>query len=303
MQTETFVISSKYDGLALHGIVITPNTQPRGIIQILHGMCEYKERYQDFMRFFVEHGYIAVCHDQRGHGDSIKTQEDRGYFYDEKAKAIVDDAAQITCHIKEKYPNLPVALFGHSMGSMVARCYLQRYDTLIDRAIICGSPSKNGLVNAGIFTAKALSFFRGERFRSKRLAYLATGKGNKRFVGESYGCWLSRNRESIEEFYNNPKGRFTFTCNGFVNLFRLMKYTYDKKRYRVQNPTLPILFVSGSDDAVLRGQKRWEKSVDVLRKVGYQNVSSKLYDGLRHEIFHDIGGEKVLQDILAFLFA
>ena len=299
MQTENFVIQSQFDGLSLHGIIMMPQN-PKAIIQILHGMCEYKERYEDFMQFFAKQGYVVVCHDHRGHGDSVLKEEDRGFLYDFSGTAVVEDAALITRYVKERYPDLPVYLFGHSMGSMIARCYLQKYDTLVDKAVICGSPSENPLVNVAILLAKTVRLFRGERYKSKMLAYLSTGKGNERFKEEGPSNWLSRNRENIEKFITNPKGKVHFSANGYENLFKLMRQTYRKKDYRVQNPTLPIFFVSGSDDAVLVNEKKWRASVNDMKKVGYQNVSSKLYPKLRHEIFNDIGGEVVMQDLLTF---
>ena len=187
------------------------------------------------------------------------------------------------------------------MGSMIARCYLQTHDDLVDKAIICGSPSKNPLVGVAIALVKTISLFRGARHRSKLLSYLSTGKGDKNFEGEGKGAWLSHNRESIESFYHSPKGKFRFTCNGFENLFKLMKHTYTSKRYAVKNPTLPVHFVSGSEDAVMADERKWLQTVEYLRKVGYERVSAKLYEGQRHEIFHDTKKDEVLFDLLAFL--
>lgn len=299
MQKETFVVQSQFDDLKLHGVIIRPE-KPKAIIQILHGMCEYKERYEDFMRFFAERGYIVVCHDHRGHGDSVLREEDRGYLYDFSGQAIVEDAALVTRYVKETYPNLPVYLFGHSMGSMIARCYIQKHDTLVDKVVICGSPSKNPFVDVAILLTKTIRLFRGERYKSKMLAYLSTGKGNERFKEEGPSNWLSRNRENIEKFITNPKGKVHFSVNGYENLFKLMRNTYRKKGYRVQNPALPIFFVSGSDDAVLVTEEKWRNSVEDMKKVGYQDVSCKLYPKLRHEIFSDIGGEEVMEDLLEF---
>lgn len=299
MQKETFVVQSQFDDLKLHGVIIRPE-KPKAIIQILHGMCEYKERYEDFMRFFAERGYLVVCHDHRGHGDSVLREEDRGYLYDFSGQAIVEDAALVTRYVKETYPNLPVYLFGHSMGSMIARCYIQKHDTLVDKVVICGSPSKNPFVDVAILLTKTIRLFRGERYKSKMLAYLSTGKGNERFKEEGPSNWLSRNRENIEKFITNPKGKVHFSVNGYENLFKLMRNTYRKKDYRVQNPALPIFFVSGSDDAVLVTEEKWRNSVEDMKRVGYQDVSCKLYPKLRHEIFSDIGGEEVMEDLLEF---
>ncbi len=301
MEIKNFIIESNFDKLPLHVTVYEPSGEKKGILQILHGMCEYKERYASFMEYFCQKGFVVVCHDQRGHGDSVKETKDLGYFYDNSAKAIVEDAAQMTQYIKELYPNLPVTVFGHSMGSMVARCYLRDFDMLADKVIVCGSPSKNPLAGIAVGLAKTIALFRGAHHRSRFLCYVSTGKGNKKFPGEPKGAWLSQNRENIEAFYSNPKGKFVFTCNGFENLFRLMKYTYKKKGYLVQNPTLPIHFISGSDDPVLVNDMKWFQSIEFLRERGYENVSGKLYKGLRHEVFHDIDKEEVLADILAFL--
>lgn len=303
MEIKNFIIESNFDKLPLHVTVYEPSGEKRGVLQILHGMCEYKERYASFMEYFCRNGFVVVCHDQRGHGDSLKSEDDLGYFYEYSSKAIVEDAAQITQYMKRVYPDLSITLFGHSMGSMVARCYLKEHDALINKAIICGSPSKNSLAGVAILLTKCIRLFRGGKHRSKMLAYLSTGKGDKNFKGEGKGAWLSQNRESIETFYSNRKGRERFTCNGFENLFKLMKYTYKKKGYQVQNPALPIHFVSGSDDAVMGNEMKWFKAIEFLRKVGYENVSGKLYKGLRHEIFHDVDKDEVLADLLAFLSA
>ena len=301
MIRKNFTITSDFDGLLLQGCVFEPDGEKKGVVQILHGMCEYKERYEELMRYFAENGFVAVCHDQRGHGDSVKSAEDLGYFYDTKAQAIVSDAAQVTRYVKEHYAGVPITLFGHSMGSMVARCYLQEHDVLVDKAIVCGSPSQNPLAGVAIFLTKIIALFYGKKHRSKMLSYLSTGKGNDKFPGEGKGAWLSKNRENIEAFHSNPKGNYRFTCNGFENLFRLMKNTYQKKRYRVQKPQLAIHFVSGSDDAVLGGEKNFEKTVTFMKATGYQKVDGKLYQGLRHEIHNEKENEEVLSDLLSQL--
>jgi len=134
------------------------------------------------------------------------------------------------------------------------------------------------------------------------LAHLSTGKSDGAFKGEGKGAWLSANRENIRTFYANPK-RQAFTCNGFENLFKLMKYTYKKKRYQVKNPNLPIHFVSGGDDPLIGNAVKWVNGIELLRKVGYANVTGKLYQGMRHEIFHEAERETVLAELLAFIVA
>ncbi len=305
MKKTEFILPSQFDNVPLHGTVYETNggNPPKAILQLCHGMCEHRGRYEEMIAYFVERGFVAIMHDHRGHGETAEKDEDNGYFGDKTAKAVVQDTVQITNFIKEKYPTLPVYLFGHSMGSMVVRCYLQEHDTLIDKLVVCGSPAANPLVGVAIALTKCIALFKGERYRSPLLKYLSIGTGDEKFPGEGKGAWLSRNRANVEKYNADPKCSFTFTCNGFENLFRLMKNTYDKSLYRVKNKTLPILFISGSDDPVMVSEDKWLASHQSLRKVGYENVGGKLYHGYRHEICNELDRETVYQDLLAFFEA
>lgn len=302
MKKTDFIVLSSFDKLPLHATMYEPNDgiTPKAVLQFCHGMCEHKGRYEELIAYFVERGYAAVMHDYRGHGETAQTQEDVGYFGDTTARAVVQDAVQITRYAKEKYPNLPVYLFGHSMGSMVVRCYLQQYDHFIDKLVVCGSPSQNPLAPIAIGLTKCIAFFKGERHQSSLLRFLSIGNGDKKFPGEGKDAWLSKNRESVEAYHADSKCGFTFTCNGFENLFRLLQNTYDKSLYQVKNPALPIFFVSGSDDPVMISQDKWLQSHAFLRSVGYENVAGKLYHGDRHEICNELDREKVYADLLAF---
>lgn len=302
MKKTNFILPSNFDNLPLHGTMYEPNEQiePRAILQLCHGMCEHKGRYDEMISYFIERGYVAVMHDHRGHGETAEKEEDNGYFGDKTAKAIVQDTVQVTDYIKQKYPNAPVYLFGHSMGSMVVRCYLHEHDERIQKLVVCGSPSQNPLAPIAIALTKGIAFFKGERHRSGMLKYLSIGSGDEKFPGEGKGAWLSKNRERVEAYQKDPKCTFVFTCNGFENLFRLLKNTYDKSLYRVNNPTLPIFFVAGSDDPVIVSEDKWLQAQQSLRDVGYENVSGKLYHGDRHEICNELDRDKVYADLLAF---
>lgn len=301
MRKEEFEVVSDYDGLVLKGTAFVPDEEAKGIVQFVHGMCECRERYFEFCEFLAANGYVAAVHDQRGHGDSVLSKEDYGYMWDTKATAIVEDAAKVTLTLKEKFPNLPVCLFGHSMGSMVVRCYLHKHDDLIDKLIVCGSPSNNPLAGVAVLLTKAIALFKGDRHRSKLLSNLSTGKADENFPGEPKGCWLSHDRETVDRYYKSEKCGFRFTCNGYENLFRLMQGSYDVNRYEVKNPTLPIHFISGSDDAVLGSEDKWLDAQNTLRRAGYENVSGKLYQGMRHEVHNEIGREEVYWDVIGFL--
>ncbi|MBQ8428072.1 MAG: alpha/beta hydrolase, partial [Clostridia bacterium] len=232
---------------------------------------------------------------------SAKEKEDLGYFGDSQARAIVEDAVCFTRLMKEKYPKLPIYLYGHSMGSMVVRCYLQKYDSEINKLIVSGAPNKNPLVGTGIALTKTIKLLKGDRHRSETLKKLSTGGSENAFPFDGKKVWLTRDKSVFEKYEKDPFCNYTFTVNGFENLFHLLKNTYDEKLFSVSNPDLPVRFVAGSDDPIIGGEDKWLYGQEFLRKLGYQKVSGKLYHGMRHEPHNEIGKEEVWADILAFL--
>lgn len=295
-------IKSNQDGLELDVSFIRPEGEIKGIVQISHGMAEHKERYYPFMEYLASCGYISIIHDHRGHGASVKKQEDLGYFYDDTAEHIVEDLHQITTYIKEKYPNKKLVLFGHSMGSMVVRKYIKKYDKEIDQLIVCGSPSKNPLVGLALMIVKMLKGFKGEYHRSKLIQKLAFGTYNKNIVKPiSENAWVCANEETVKAYDEDKLNGFIFTLNGFQNLFTLMKDIYIKQGWQLNHKELPIFFIAGEDDPVIVSTKKWQEAQDFLKEIGYQNVSGKLYQGMKHEILNEKDKKIVFEDILNWI--
>lgn len=305
MQKREFTLQSKYDNLALSCAEYTAEggtqTNAKGVVQIVHGMCEYKERYEGFIDYLTQNGYIVFAHDHRGHGGSVTANENLGYFGDKKGEAIVDDAALVTDEIRRLYPGLSVTLFGHSMGSLVVRAYIQKYEEKIDKLIVCGSPSKNSLAGFGLMLNGVISACRGEKYRSRLMANASTGGGDDKFPGEGKNAWLTRDKTVVEKYNADEKCNFVFSCNGFSNLLHLVKNAYKKKKYPAKHSDLPIFFMAGADDPVIGSEKKWLAAQQFLRDVGYKNVTGKSYPKMRHEILNELGKEEVYADALAFI--
>lgn len=305
MQKREFTLQSKYDNLALSCAEYTAEgvtqTNAKGVVQIVHGMCEYKERYEGFIDYLTQNGYIVFAHDHRGHGGSVTANENLGYFGDKKGEAIVDDAALVTDEIRRLYPGLSVTLFGHSMGSLVVRAYIQKYEEKIDKLIVCGSPSKNSLAGFGLMLNGVISAFRGKKYRSRLMANASTGGGDDKFPGEGKNAWLTRDKTVVEKYNADEKCNFIFSCNGFSNLLHLVKNAYKKKKYPAKHSDLPIFFMAGADDPVIGSEKKWLAAQQFLRDVGYKNVTGKSYPKMRHEILNELGKEEVYADALAFI--
>lgn len=292
---------SEQDKLRLDGLLVKPE-KGKAILQISHGMCEHKERYIPFMEYMAEQGYICVIHDHRGHGKSVRSQEDLGYFYKNGGESLVEDLHQVTKEIKEQYVGLPYFLFGHSMGSLAVRCYVKKYDIELDGLVVCGSPSENTMAGIGILIDRAVQKYRGEHGRSSVIDTVFSKGFEKAFEEENTPhAWICSDKEVVAAYNADPLCNFTFTLNGYEALLWLVKQTYSIQGWQVKNPDLPIYFISGEKDPCMIDTRKFIEAVERMQKVGYHNVRRKLYQGMRHEVLNEIGKEDVYADIMKFL--
>lgn len=297
-----FYLPSTTDGLRLSTTMITPSGTPRGIVQLVHGMCDHKERYFSFMRFLCSHQFVCIIHDQRGHGDSVAAPDDLGYMYSGGMKALIEDVRTVNSHARQQYPKLPLALLGHSMGSMVVRSYVKRYPESIDSLIICGCPSYNPALPIAQLLALCVTKIMGSRHRSRLLHALSFGAFNRHFRHEqSEYAWVCSNPETLKAYESDPKCTFRFTANGYENLFALMRDCYSPQGWKIVDPDMPVHFISGADDPCRISDKAFHRAVDFMLGMGYRNTSEKLYPGMRHEILNETDREKVWDDILDIL--
>ena len=299
-----YVVESKTDGLPLSCLLIIPDGKPKCIVQLVHGMSEYKERYLPFMSFLADNGCIAFIHDHRGHGRSVRSKEDLGYFYEGGFRGLVDDIYQMTEALKEQFGNeLPLILFGHSMGSLAVRCYIQNYDKAIDKLIVCGSPSYNPAAGIGVPVAKLVQAFKGGHAHSRLLDGLTLGGYAKAYPEEGPFAWLNTDPAAVKKYEDDPYCGFPFTANGYVGLVSLTKLTYTKKAFKTEHPDLPIRFFSGEGDPCAVSPEKFQEAVQFLRDCGYKDVDGKMYKNMRHEILNEPGRQTVYDDMLAFIKA
>lgn len=302
MKREILTINSNCDKLPLSVAIFAPEGEVKGVVQFAHGMAEHKERYFGFMEYLAGKGYATIINDHRGHGASIKNPEDLGYFYDDSVTYIVEDTHQLTLYIKERYPNVPVCLFGHSMGSIVVRQYMKKYDEDINKLVACGAPGKNPAAGAAKLIISLQTKMKGDRYRSPIMYNLSVGGYAKAVPNAETECdWLSVNKENVKAYIEDPLCGFKFTLNGYKNLIGLLASIFEEKDWRVANKDMPIHFIAGSEDPVIGKESDWLESQNFLRKMGYNNVTGKLYEGLRHEILLEDSKEEVYEDVLEFL--
>lgn len=294
---EFFTMVSDRDGLKLSMLLVQPDDKPRALVQLAHGMCEHKERYVPFMEYLAEQGCVCVINDHRGHGASVRKSEDLGYFYKNGDAALVEDLHQITLWMRGKWPELPLFLFGHSMGSLAVRAYCERYDGDIDALAICGSPGNNPAAGAGLALIRLLTLFRGDRYRSRLIHSMTIGAFAKRFPDPQHPCsWISANAENVDAYEKDPLCSFAFTLNGDRALLRLMRRCYSLKPNKC-NAALPIRFYSGADDPCAPNEKGFQDAMERMKRAGYLNVQGYMFSGLRHEILNETNRTEVFERI------
>lgn len=299
---ETKKMISDTDGLELDVLELIPEGEVKGIVQIHHGMSEYKERYLPFMEYLAGEGYAAAIHDCRGHGKSVKSPQDLGYMYGGGANAMIEDAHQLTMELKKQWPDLPLVLFGHSMGSLAVRVYAKKYDKDLDMLIVCGSPGKNPALQMGKMIAAIQKRIKGSHYPSHLLDKASFGAFARKFPKEKSGfSWCCSDPAVVEAYDQSPLCGFTFTVDGFEALFGLMEECYSDKGWKAANPKLPVLFIGGADDPCIGGPQKYAQSVQHMRRVGYKNTKGKLYPGMRHEILNEKEHIQVFEDILKYM--
>lgn len=297
-----FDFVSQSDHLQISALCTWPDVGVKAIIQLVHGMSEHKERYLDFMQALSKLGYLCVIHDHRGHGLSVKQEDDLGYFYEKSGMYAVEDIHQLNVAIKKDVPNVPLILFGHSMGSLLVRRYCKQYDKDIDGLIVCGSPSKNSLAKLALKMVQVMECIKGERYRSKLIHNLAFGAFAKGFDDQiSENVWLCSDFEAVKDYDSDPLCGFVFTLNGFENLFHIMIDVYNEKNWNCTKKQLPILFIAGEEDPCIVSHEKFKEAYTFMQKVGYTDIEHHLFDGKRHEILNEKKKEEVYQMIFDWI--
>lgn len=276
--------------------------RPRAILQITHGMCEYIQRYDAWARRFVALGYLVCGHDHLGHGNSAEGEDALGYTARRGgAEILVEDAHRMTQLMRERYPDVPIILYGHSMGSFVARAYLSRYGEELAGALISGTAGPGQPTGAGLLLTHAIAGVKGEQHRSKFLTSIAFGGYNKKFKGEpDAAAWLTRDTAVREAYEKDPFCHFVFTATGYDTLFSLLGEVSAKKWAQTVPKALPVLLFSGDMDPVGGYGKGVEKVYRRLCDAGC-NVRLKLYKGGRHEMHNELNRDEVFADLAAYL--
>ncbi len=275
--------------------------EARFVLQIAHGMCEYMDRYEDFALYVCSRGGIVCGNDHLGHGHTKGADGHFGYFADKHGEdCVVEDIYGLTRIIKERFPGLPVVLFGHSMGSLMGRETSARHGEAYAAAIYSGTSGKNSVTGITRFLARVGMLFGRAKKPATLLDHLAFSKYNNRYeTKRTEKDWLTRDEQMVDKYLADPWCNFVFTDRAAYDFAKLID-DVSGTEWASRLPLIPYLLISGDMDPVgdygagVKQVQGWMQSVG-------KNVSLKLYEGARHEILNETNRKEVYADIVDWI--
>ena len=297
------------DGIhSLHMELFEPTDMNLKIcVQISHGMIDFVGRYQRYAESLSSLGITVVGADHLGHGGSIADKDERGYFASRDGyRTVIADLKKVNDTLRSRYEGYKFVLLGHSMGSFLARLYAREYPDSLDGLILQGTAGPNPLLPIGRLLVAVMKPLLGERHRSSLVKAMAEGSYNNKFRGEmidgapNVGAWLTRDGERVKDRPYDDRTNFVFTLSGYADLFKMLTECNKSSHYASHPKNLPVYIMSGGDDPVGGFGKGVTKVYSSYLASG-ANVSMKLYDGARHELFNELCYDEVVTDTYNFL--
>lgn len=279
-----------FDGFFISCLLYRP-ANPKGIVQIIHGAAEVKSRYEQVALFLQEAGYCVLVSDQRGHGDSVDAHFVRGYL--PSVDVLIEDQHIITKFLKGLYPNLPLFLLGHSFGSMIARLYLASYDHELAGVVMTGTPCYvRGISFAKAFVRVMMVFLTPHGY----------GMISTKLTTSPNLKWVCSDPEVVRErLYDPYRKNFKYQLAGIDTIFDAVRRLHDFSAFHPAKSELSIISITGKDDPIPGGRRGLADTKRSLERVGYRNISCRVFEHMRHEVLMEREKELVFQVLLEFL--
>lgn len=304
IQREDFSFLSSDGVHQIHCFCIRPE-HPTAVLQVEHGLSDHVERYLSFAEAMARAGYAVFADDHLGHGKSTNSADEQAWFAPKNGwNLICRDASHLTDLAKERYPDLPIVLMGHSMGSFLARTVILDHSDRYAALVLSGTAHKNGLVlGIGKALAKTVAFCHGNnQYRSKLINQIGLGVYNRPFApNQTPFDWVSRDTETLSRYEADPCCYPMQTVGLFFDMFTGLNIIRQPKEIAKMRKDLPIYLMSGDRDPVGdmgKGVKTVEK---LYRKAQLNDVTLRLYPDNRHELLNDFDREQVIADLLDWL--
>lgn len=304
---DEFYFPSKDGNTEIHTIEWKPEGEVKAVLQIVHGMVEYINRYEEFAEYLCSQGIYVVGNDHLGHGKSVQSKCEYGFFHKKYGNAcVMSDIHALHQRTAKKYPGVPYFMLGHSMGSMLLRQYIQIYGEGLSGALFIGVVAERPpiLLWMGKRICRIIALVKGWHYRSKLVDNLVVGSFNKKYKEpRTRADWITGDRERLDAYVSDPLCSFMFTVNAYYHLFDGMLVAQDKKSVFLVPKTLPLLFAAGADDPVGSYGKGVRRIYEKYKKAGMQDAAIRIYPEARHELLNETNRKQVTEDLLTWIKA
>lgn len=280
--------------------------EPRGQVLIVHGMAEHGARYAAFAERLVGAGFAAYAPDLPGHGATLAAGQVRGHFADRNGwRFALESIEAVKERLRQQDPQLPLFLFGHSMGSFLVQHAMRDYSRELAGVVLSATSGSLGWLRPlGLSLIRAEIALCGPRHPSALGEALTFKTFNRRFVpARTAFDWLSRDAASVDRYLADPACGFRVTAALWADLLANCASLESPRRLRPIDPNLPVLLLGGSADPVSRGARGPQGLARAYRRAGLADVQLRIYPGARHELLHETNRAEVMRDLLHWLQA
>ncbi len=288
------------DGHEIPVYLWAPETAPRGIVQIYHGLGEHAGRYARLAGAARDRGLLVCAHDHRGHGPATV---EYGFFAERDGwDAVVADGQTVADALGDEYPGAPRVLLGHSMGSFIAQAYAMRYGRALAALVLSGStlPARAQVV-PGRWLARAIALFRGRRAQSALLDTMGFGAFNKPFEpARTEFDWLSRDPAEVDRYVADELCGGPYTIGLWIDFLGGLAQVGRRDSIARIPRKLPILITGGSDDPV-GGSHGMSRLSEAYRRCGHEKTTTRIYAGGRHEMLNETNRDEFTTDVLDWI--
>jgi alpha-beta hydrolase superfamily lysophospholipase len=298
MSNTKYITIKQNDGYLTKLTYFCCTKKPQASVLILHGMAEHQARYTSYAQYLVDIGFDVFIYNHRGHGTDKKLNELGFFSYHKGYQLVVDDAITVSQYIEKNNRSKRFILFGHSMGSLIARNVIQAYDKY-NGVILCGTayPTKL-LLSSGLFITSLVKKIKGPKYVSPFLKNLLFG-GSKytNLANRTAFDWLTRSNPVVGAYIHDPYCGFICTSSFYHDLLKITANAASKKLIHMTKSDLPIFIISGEKDPVGSFGKDVKRLISKYKKLGFTNIAYKLYPDCRHELLNELNKEEVYSDI------
>lgn len=283
--------------------IYAPETRPKALVQIIHGMCEYSQKYEKFIDYLCSKGYAVIANDHLGHGESVSSDSDLGYFGLENGWLyLIKDVRKTALRGKSLFGRIPHYFVGHSMGSLILRCYMAKYSADTDGAVVLGTVGVHPALPAVEALADYEILMHGVKSRSKKINNILFGMANIKVDDKRTEFdWLTRDEDYVASYIADKKCNYRFTNAAFRDMFTLLDYCSAPSWYRKVRKDLPVLIMGGTDDPIGTFGRGPMQLFRGMNAHGFTDVEVKICDGCRHELLHETNALEIFDEIVDWM--